>query len=121
MPNPQQDADSPAGHSHPPWQVNVAGVLSLAATAVWIVGTYWFWFFHPLLPALGALAYGIAIIVAWCGNRTARIVATIVGLLESFSYGPGGLVAVALCLTSLIMLYLPRSNAYFGPALRHDP
>lgn len=60
-------------------------------------------------------------IMARSGNQTARIVATIVGLLESFFYGLGGLVAVALCLTSLIMLYLPRSNAYFRPHNRTQP
>jgi hypothetical protein len=117
VPDPQQDAGPPTrvatSRPSPPWPVVVAGLLGLTATAVWLVGTYFFWYYEPAMPAVGSLVFGIAIVLAWRGSRVARIVATIAGVVESVMYGPGGLVAAALCLVSLVMLYMPRSNVYF--------
>lgn len=52
MPDPKQDNGRPIGsttqRSHPPWPVVVAGILGLAAAVMWLMGTYYFWYYHPL-------------------------------------------------------------------------
>lgn len=107
-------AENITRRSWPPWPVTVAGVLGVAAAGAWLVGIRYFWYYHPLAPLMGSLAYGVAVFIAWRrGDRAARIIATAFGVGEGLSYGPGGLVADALFLASSITLYLPPSNAYF--------
>lgn len=113
--DPRQQAAPPVAAQRPrrPRTVVLAGVLGLAASLVWLVGTYWFWYYNPALPALGGIAFAALTVAAWRGNNVLRVMATVVGVGEALYYGPGGLVADALLLVTLILLYLPASNAYF--------
>jgi hypothetical protein len=111
----------PTSRPRAPREVMVAGIVGLVAAAGWFVGTYWFWYYEPFLPMLGSVVFGVAIVLAWRGGRVARIVATAAGVAEGVYYGPGGLLSDALCLLSLVMLYLPPSNAYFRPRYQPQP